>query len=191
MTALLAGCLLTACNGSKPAPANSHEQQQTDKSELLRRHGKNVLTALRDSDFKALAAYIPRTGLRFSPYSHIDLFSDQQLTAQSLLRAAAARTRLSWGSATASGGATIVLSPQDYIRRYAYTADYLNTDSTAIIQSIPHDDKEQSIGNLYDGADCITYFAKGDGGLSSLRLFFMADSNAYKLLGLMHDAGVR
>ncbi len=186
LSALIVGCLLSACNDSRP-PQSQEVTRQQDRSALLRQQGQKVLSALHDTNFQALTVNIqPHGGLRFSPYGHIDLFSDQKLNSQNLLRAADARTRLSWGSYP-DGSATIVLSPQDYLRQFVYTADFLNADSTAIIQGIPHDDKEQSIGNLYDGADCITYIKKGEGGQHRLRLFFAPEGDQYYLLGLMHE----
>lgn len=167
---------------------------QPEKAQaIIEAKSKEVLQLIGQKAFATLSKqYIhPVHGLRFSPYSYVNLKKDQVYAATHLMHAWADSSVINWGVQDGSGE-PISLSFPDYYDRYIYNKDYQTSSK------IKYNDTEGT-GNMidnwrkvYPNAIMIEYYLDGTnpdfGGLDwgSLRLFFEAHRGKWWLVGIAH-----
>ncbi|WP_068604768.1 hypothetical protein [Paenibacillus swuensis] len=174
-------------NGAALTPAEAQETigEQTTK----------VIEAIRDQDWKAIAAFVhPETGVRFSPYAHIDTAKDVVLKPDQLEKQFKDPAKLTWGTHDGSGE-PIMLSFAQYAEKFIYPHDYAQAETTGYNQVIG---KGNTLDNsrepgIYADAIMVEYHFNGfdpkvDGmDWGSLRLFYQQREGVWYLTGVVHD----
>ncbi len=154
---------------------------------------KDIVQLISQKAFATLGKqYVhPVQGVRFSPYSYIDLKKDQVYSATQIMHAWADSSVVNWGIQDGEGG-PISLDFPSYYEKYIYNKDYKTSTK------IKYNDTEGT-GNMidnwqkaYPNALMVEYYLEGTnpdfGGLDwgSLRLFFEAHHGKWWLVGIAH-----
>ncbi len=189
--------VLSACNNGKTGSDNT-EKPKTDtvvntKEESLNKLSNEVLTCLKNEDYEKLSGYIhPNLGVRFSPYSFIDVDIDVRLSEEAFIGKINKQEKLNWGRYDGSGD-EIILTIQEYFGEFVYTADFLNAEKKSLNQVLGGGTTVNNIEEVYSDCDFMEFYFSGFEpeyeGLDwcSLRLVFQKYEGKYYLVGIIHD----
>lgn len=176
-----------------PIPTAAAEPGRIAQDSLLLLQNDRVLKTLQAKDYKAFATFIhPDSGIRFSPYGHIDPAGDICLSPSAFRRMLGEGTVREWGYYDGSGE-PIALSLPEYINRFVYDADFLEAPQKAVNKILGTGNTLHNIQDVYPGLDFTeNYFPGRDpayGGLDwrSLRLVFRIKGDRLFLVGIVHD----
>jgi len=106
------------------------EQVRSKKAkELLNGLENEVIKALKEKDYKKLSKLVhPAVGVRFSPYSYVDRFSNIILTKDALNLENISKVEKLWGYYDGSGK-EIKISVNKYFDEFVYQKYYENADT--------------------------------------------------------------
>ena len=173
--------------------SNEIEQVRPKKAkELLNGLEDSVLKALKEKDYKKLSKLVhPAAGVRLSPYSYVDRFSNIVLTNDSLKLEEISSVKKLWGYFDGSGK-EIRMSVDKYFDEFVYQKNYENADKITY-------NNPQNTGNSIDNhlkvyGKCISvdYHFEGteeNGGMDwkTLRLVFKKYNGKYYLIGIINN----
>lgn len=196
--------LLQAVSCTNATEKNTETQQKTQENavpeaqvqvsdSLLSAQTKLVLTALKAKDYQTLAGYIhPTLGVVFSPYSYIDTTKSVAFKAATFVAQCQDKALKTWGSYDGSGE-PILLSAENYMKEFGYSADFLNADSLALNKTVAKGNSLNNIKEAFGGCYFTeSYFAgknpKFNGmDWSSLRLVYKLYENKLYLVAIVHN----
>jgi hypothetical protein len=165
----------------------------TNKDSLILTLTKQILTSLKDKDFKKFSEFIhPATGVRFSPYAYIDTTSDVKLTANEILDQIQKQNKLDWGSFDGSGD-PILLTVIEYFNKFVYNVDFLNAEKRSVNKMIGGGNSLNNLESIYYDCDYTeSYFSGFDKRFEGMdwcciRLVFKNYNDKYYLVGIVHD----
>jgi hypothetical protein len=156
---------------------------------------KQVLTVLKDKDYESFARFIhPVEGVRFSPYGYIDTAADKVFSAGAFLDELSKKpqTRIIWGQYDGTGE-PIVLTIDDYFKKFVYNADFLNAPQSSLNEMIGSGNSLNNLTTIYKDCDFTEHhfpgFNKKYNGMDwrSLRIVFKEYNNKIYLVGIVHD----
>jgi len=172
----------------KPAPVDGRELRTVIQAE-----GDEILTALKSKDAAALARYVhPKQGLRFTPYSYIDLEKDLVFQATDIPALFASDRLYTWGSFDGSGE-PITLNFNDYYAKFVYDQNFLAAPQTVFNQVIQRGNTINNFTSAYPGAGSLEYHFAGfdpqyEGmDWKSLKLAFEPVGETWYLVGIIHE----
>lgn len=152
-----------------------------------------VIALLEDNDMVGLAAYVhPTLGVRFTPYSYVDLTNDQVFTAVQIPNFLTDPTVYTWGSYDGSGD-PMTLTPSAYFTDFVYDEDYINPHMIGNNTVIGTGNSINNLATAYPTASFVEFHFTGFdpqyGGIdwSSLRLVFENVGGNWLLIGIVHD----
>src|SRR5690606_4652430 len=97
-----------------------------ESAETVTRHADQLLDALANKDTEAMKALVhPERGVRFSPYSFVDVDQHVVFMPEDLETFFSDETEYEWGTYDGKGD-PIVLTPADYYDRFIFDLDYRN-----------------------------------------------------------------
>jgi LysM repeat protein len=153
---------------------------------------KKIINLIKSRDFKGLAKSAhPEKGIRFSPYSYINLKQDKVFTASQIANFALDKSKYHWGYFDGSGD-NIELTPADYFNRFVYDKDFDKLGSVSY-------NKMKGVGNsienqfdVYPGSTIVEYYYGGSGQYpgfdwESLRMVFEKYGGKWYLTGIIHN----
>lgn len=154
---------------------------------------KEVILAIKDKDMVKLSTFIhPGKGIRFSPYSYVDLENDLVFTASRIRNILADKTEYTWGAYDGSG-LPIELTFEEYFKRFIYDQDFANATEIGYNRIIGRGNTINNNFEVYPGAIIVEYHFPGfdpkyEGmDWKSLRLVFEEKADAWHLVGIIHD----
>ena len=197
--------ILVSCNDNSndnrkkqpaPPPAQTDSAQKMvdiDSSALFTDSTKAILQVIKNRDYKRFSRYIhPVSGIRFSPYGYIDTTKDRTFSAEEFIRQYQKGNKINWGNYDGSG-APILLSVEEYFKKFVYSADFLNAEKTSF-------DKITGKGNSLNNLEKVykqdhfteSYFSGFDqkyNGMdwTSLKLVYEIYENKIYLVAIIHD----
>ncbi|MEZ4883630.1 MAG: hypothetical protein R3E32_02745 [Chitinophagales bacterium] len=133
----------------------------------------------------------PIHGIRFSPYSYIDIKKDQVYAASQVMYAWGDTTTINWGMSDGEGGA-IGLPFSEYYERYIYNKDYKTSRKVKYNATEGTGNMIDNWRKVYPNAIMVEYYMDGTnpdfGGMDwgMLRLFFEAHHGKWWLVGIAH-----
>ncbi|MBB5355670.1 cell division protein FtsB [Anoxybacillus mongoliensis] len=153
----------------------------------------DVVNALKNHDMNTLSSYVHSTaGVRFSPYSHIDVQHDLQFSASQLPSLWSSTQVYQWGAYDGSGD-PIQLTFQDYFDRFVYDVDFANPHMIGNNVVVGTGNMINNIQQAYPNGSFVEFHFNGFdpqyNGMDwrSLRLVFEQESGQWKLVGIIHD----
>lgn len=154
---------------------------------------KDILTIFKSRQYAKLDTFIhPTEGVRFSPYATVEA-SDKKFSKESFhtLVTNGKGKRIHWGSYDGSGD-PIVLTPNEYFRKFVYDANFVNPEKAKVNDFIGGGNSINNLKNFYhDGDFTESHFSgsKQNGGMDwkSVRLVFKEINGKYYLVGVVHD----
>ncbi|HEY9059864.1 MAG TPA: LysM peptidoglycan-binding domain-containing protein [Pseudobacteroides sp.] len=154
---------------------------------------KEIINLLKDKDFKGLAKYAhPVKGIRFSPYSYVNVKQDKVFTASQISNFASDKNKYHWGYFDGSGD-KIELTPTEYFKKFVYDKDF------AKLGSVNYNKNMKGVGNtienqfeVYPGSTIVEYYYNGSGQYPgfdwvSLRMVFEKNGGKWYLTGIIHN----
>lgn len=148
---------------------------------------------LKSKNIEGLAALVhPTKGLRFSPYGHINLQSDQVFTQDEVADLLNNSDTFTWGSFDGSGE-PIDLDFNDYFERFVYDVDFANPHMIGNNTSIGTGNTLNNIEEAYPNGEFTEFYFTGfeaqyEGmDWKTLRLVFEEENDNHYLIGIVHD----
>lgn len=161
--------------------------------EVIKDTATKVITALKEKDFAALAAYVhPDKGVRFTPYTNVSMESDLVFTKEELKDFMSQTKEYMWGYYDGTGD-EIKLTPAKYYEKFIYSADFLNAEKIGYNEVLSFGNMLENQFEVYPGAIIVEYYFSGfnpeyDGmDWQSLRLVFQQDEEVWYLVGIIHN----
>ena len=180
----------SASTGALPLPTPGLEAR-------LRARATTVLAALKAKDTRSLAALShPTRGVRFSPYSYVDIATDVVLTPADLARAMGDPKVRVWGTHDGKGD-PIKETFAGYYATFVWTHDFTVAPDLAVDHLIGQGNTIDNVAQAYPNSHFVELhfpaFDKKYGGLDweSLRLVFeevpVDGGSELVLVGIVHD----
>ena len=172
------------------------ELQQTlssQQSNNLLMSAQIVVGLLDDQNMNALASYIhPTNGVRFSPYTYVNLQDDLVFTDQQIVSLLQDTQLYTWGSFDGTGD-PIEFTFGDYYNRFIYDQDFANPHMIGNNMEIGTSSMINNILQAYPNGTFVEFHFTGFDpqymGMDwrSLRLVFEDVNGTWYLVGVVHD----
>ena len=167
-------------------------ESESVQNEDLARLALGVADTLRRGDYKALSEYVhPVYGLVFSPYSTINLSSNQCFTVNRVEIAGSDTAVYTWGT-TVDSGEPIQLTPRQYLESYVYDRDYAKAPVIGFNTIVRTGNALENVTSAFPNAQFVDLCfppASAEGtDWSILRMVFEDSGGTLKLTALIHSA---
>ena len=170
---------------SKLSPDAAKAVIEVKANEIVRLIGKKAFASIG----KQYAH--PVHGIRFSPYSYIELEQDQVYAPSQVMQAWGDSTLVKWGTEEGKGEAIKLAFPA-YYERFIYNKKYEESTKIKYNESEGTGNAIDNWKKAYPNAIMVEYYMEGTnpgfGGMDwgSLRLFFEAHNGKWWLVGIAH-----
>ena len=152
-----------------------------------------VLAALKESDYEALAALVhPEKGVTLTPYSTVEPSCDRNLLPAQLVLLPEDDIPYVWGIEDGTG-APIELTGREYFERYVFNADYTAAPETAVDTVLMQGNALENVASAYPEGRFVEYHFPGlDEQMAgydwcSLKLVFECYQGDWYPVGLVHS----
>jgi hypothetical protein len=176
---------------SPESSASASRKPGNEPDQQLKQAAQDVMDILRERDLERLTGFIdPEQGLRFSPYSHIDVKTSMVFQAEDL-PAFTDSGKLTWGASDGSGEA-IELTFRDYFEKFVYDRDFAGAPDISINNILGTGNMVFNGRDIYQGASFVEFhfpgFDKKHEGMDweSLVLVFRPAGTHWKLCAIVH-----
>ena len=176
------------------APPTQVQPTPEEAEEIIADRAMATLEIIKNRDFAALAEVAHPSGVRFSPYGHVNtgeggdlVFSPEQIAVFGT-----DETRYTWGSYDGTGF-PIELTPREYFDEFVYTADFVNAETVSYNEIAHSGNTLENQFEVYPNAIIVEYHFSGFDpqyeGLDwqSLRLAFEEHQGTWYLVGVIHN----
>lgn len=169
---------------------NENAREETEKE--IRRLGTEILAAFRNRDMQKLSVYIhPDKGVRFSPYTYVETEKDVVISREEIKTLFDSDKAIVWGFYDGSGD-PIELTFAEYIDRFVYDQDFLETGEAIYDQKTDRGNTINNVFEVYEDCHVLEYYFEGtpeyDGmDWRSLKLVFEEKDGNWYLVGVVHD----
>ncbi len=167
--------------------------KETNEEILAEDVAEEIVLSLSNQDMQTLATYIhPSQGVRFSPYSYVDIQEDLVFSTNQINGIFNDSTVYHWGTFDGSGD-PIDMTFADYYARFVYDQDYANPEQIAVNDMLGGGNTIDNTGQVYPNATVVVFHFSGFDpqyeGLDwrSLRLALEQVGNQWFLVGIIHD----
>lgn len=187
---LIMMCILqvTALTGTSDAAA-----AEKNSEKALIELSKGILKTMKDRDYRSLAGYVhPVLGVRFTPYSFVDLKRDRVLKAADIKNISRSKKKLNWGEYDGSGE-PIKMTASGYFSRFVYDADFLGKGNITVNEVIQSGNTANNVTEAYPGCDFVEFMIpmvdpQYEGAdWRALRLVFKKEKERFYLIGIIHN----
>ncbi|MDF2670087.1 MAG: hypothetical protein K0R67_2393 [Paenibacillus sp.] len=175
-----------------PAVINGNVPSEQAKK-LISERSAEVIAAIKAKDMKKLATYVhPELGVRFSPYTYVDMKNNLVFKAAQLTNLLTDPTEHNWGEHDGSGD-SIKLTFASYYDKYVYNHDFATPEKISYNESIAKGNMINNTRTVYPTSIVVEYYFSGFDkkfeGLdwAGLKLVFENQNNQWYLVGIVHD----
>lgn len=176
----------------KAAESKVRQESAEGKREALQNLSDGLLHLIKDKDMAKLAEFVhPEKGVRFTPYSYVEVNKDIRLTPAELTALANSTEKRIWGAYDGIGD-PINLTFNEYLDKFIYDVDFLEAPQIILNQKIQRGNAILNVDEAYPGASFIEYHypgieAKYEGmDWRSLHLVFEEYNGKWYLVGIIH-----
>ena len=163
------------------------------RREAIQDLSDEVLHMLKDKDMSKLSKLVhPDKGVRFTPYSYVDVNKDVNITASEFTGLMAETKKRLWGSFDGTGD-PIDMTFSEYYKKFVYDADFLEAPQIVFNQPVQRGNSLVNLNEIYPDASFIEYHFPGIdpqyNGMdwrSLILLWEQKDGNWY-LVGIIHN----
>ncbi len=184
-----AGIMLLILPMSAAQPFGGREDTPPDAgSEAAVTLAFDAAEALRDGDFAALSKLVhPERGLVVTPYSTVNLTSDQWFTAADVTALASDATSYVWGLNPITGE-MLELSPSQFFSKHLYDRDYAHASVVTVNTLATQGNALENVSEVFPEAIFVDLHDPGQEGVwSTLRLVFESYRGELRLVALIHS----
>ena len=161
--------------------------------ETIQNISDQILHMLKDKDLTKLAKLVhPEKGVRFTPYSYVDVNKDVKITATEFAGLMAETKKRLWGAFDGTGD-PIDMTFTEYYKKFVYDVDFLEAPQIVFNQPMQRGNSLVNMKEAYPDAVFIEYHFPGIdpqyNGMDwrSLRLVFEQKDSKWYLVGIIHD----
>lgn len=192
---------LAACGETSPEASNPTTPPPVEEAqgpiETNRADRASVAAAILESlarrDWQTLSTFVAPTGVRFTPYTHVNPETDRALSPANIASFDTDNESKTWGTEEGSGE-PIIMTNMEYLNRYVWDHDYRSAPDVIWNEPQMHGSMIDNVQDEYPGASTVEYhfptFDEQYGGMDwrSLRLVLaQGDDGNYVLHGVIHD----
>ncbi len=166
---------------------------QAPQAASLLSTAQTVVQLIKDQDMAGLSAHVhPVQGVRFSPYSHVNLQTDLVFSSQQIAGLMQDSTVQTWGVFDGSGD-PIQMDFASYYTKFVYDQDYINPHMIGNNTLIGTGNTINNVAQIYPAASFVEFHFTGFdpqySGMdwTSLRLIFENVGGTWMLIGIQHD----
>lgn len=177
----------------KPGPTSFANEAAAKKT--IEKRTKETIEVLKQQDMTKLAELIhPKKGVQFSPYSHINVTSDVQVSGSGLAALWTNTSTTHWGNYDGSGD-SIDLTFPDYWDKFVYNQNFAAAPQVSYNLILGKGNMINNVFSVYPTASFITveyHFHSIDpqfDGMdwTSLRLVYENSGSQWYLVAIVHD----
>jgi hypothetical protein len=177
---------------AKPEP--SKEILSSEGAEaMIAKKAEETISAIKNKNMEKLSSFIhPDKGVRFSPYSYVNLETDLMFKSGQLMNSFADQKEYTWGSYDGSGE-PIRLTFAAYFNHFVYDQDYSRAEEIGYNRIIGKGNTINNNLEAYPGSIIVEYHFSGFDSKyegmdwKSLRLVFEEKEGEWYLVGIIHD----
>lgn len=152
-----------------------------------------IVESMARQDWNMLSTFVAPTGVRFTPYTHVNESSDRILSPADVAAFGNDVNSYAWGTQEGSGE-PIAMTNAEYFARYVWDHDYRTAEEVIWNAEQAHGSMIDNAQDIYPGATTVEYYFSGFdnqyGGMDwrSLRLVLaQGDDGNWVLYGVIHD----
>ncbi|MDD3263174.1 MAG: hypothetical protein PHR61_05045 [Candidatus Absconditabacteria bacterium] len=151
-----------------------------------------TIKALKDKNMDNLTKVTSKEGIRFSPYSYVDIDTHITLQKDELKQAFESETQYVRGSEDGTGD-PILMTFKSYLKRYVYDVDFEQMSEKHYDQNFQRGNTINNLEDIYTGVSTIEYFVPGINpeyeGMDrkSLTLVLQQEDNEWKIRAIIHN----
>lgn len=160
---------------------------------IIREISDKVILALRAKDAQAISDFVhPVKGLRFTPYTSVDLKQDPVFSAEEIKNFFNDNKKYMWGYYDGIGD-EILITPAEYYDVFVYSNDFVNAEKIGYNEVFSYGNAVENQFEAYPGSIIVEYYFSGfdpkyEGmDWQSLRLVFEEYEGGWKLSGIIHN----
>ena len=213
IVALLLALILSACVPGlldrSPDEGPNNEEQRVEKSRkkaalpasqlppidakrIIEERAIETLKIIKERDFAALAERVHPSGVRFSPYSYVDVSENGDLvfSPEQVRAFGEDDTKYTWGHYDGTGF-PIELTPREYFDEFVYTADFIDAENVSYNETVGVGNTLENQFEVYPDAIIVEYHFSDSipyGGMDAAsRLAFEEIDGDWYLVGVIHN----
>lgn len=163
------------------------------RREMIQNIADQILRMLKEKDMSKLSKLVhPENGVRFTPYSYVDVNKDVKISSTEFSGLMAEIKKRLWGAFDGTGD-PITLTFSEYYKKFVYDVDFLEAPQIVFNQPIQRGNSLVNMKEAYPDTLFIEYHFPGIDpqyeGMDwrSLRLVFEEKDNKWYLVGIIHD----
>jgi hypothetical protein len=193
---LLAIAIFSCSSNSKKDNSTSNNDSSQaiipPNDSLLAEYAKTIFQNFETKNYRALAEWFYKDGVRFSAYAFIDTTNDIVINASEIKTATASTEVFNWGSFDGSGD-PIEMTMSDYFADFVTDANFAISGEIAVNTVSQRGTTTNNIEEAYPDCDVVDLFIKGENpdfdGLDwkALRFVFKTVEGKTWLVGVIHD----
>lgn len=175
-------------------PVSTEAQQEAVTVPTLLSSAYDVVETLKNQDMVGFSKWVhPSLGVRFSPYTFVDVKADLVFQAQQLVGVLEDNAVLNWGNFDGSGE-PINLTASQYLKDFVYDRNYLEPQMIGLNTSIGQGNSTNNIADAYPDAKFVEFHFKGidpqyEGiDWSSLVVVMQEIEGKWYVVGIVHMA---
>lgn len=160
---------------------------------IIKETSDKVILALKAKDAQAISGFVhPEKGLRFTPYTSVDLERDLVFTAEEVKNFFTDKKKYMWGYYDGIGD-EIILTPAEYYDVFVYSNDFADPEKIGYNEVFTYGNAVENQFEAYPGTIIVEYYFSGfdpkyEGmDWQSLRLVFEEYEGDWKLSGIIHN----
>lgn len=160
---------------------------------IIASRAKDLILTLKNKNMEKLSSFVHRDkGVRFSPYSYVNIEQDLVFSAEKIREDLTDKTKYIWGVYDGSGY-PIEMTFEEYFKNFVYDEDFANAEEVGYNRIIGKGNTINNNFESYPGSIIVEYHFTGfdpkyegmDWG--SLRLVFEEKDKIWYLVGIIHD----
>ena len=182
---------LEKINNDLKNAADEAEESNTPASSVVSL-AETVMALIEGEDFITLSTYVhPTQGVRFTPYSYVDISNDIVMTVADMAIFGTSTTMYTWGVYDGIGG-PITGTPMDYYNDFIYVNDFIAPHIRSWNSSVGTGNMINNMDVSYPSADYVEFYFTGFDPIyegmdwSSLTLVFEQSGGTWYLVGIIH-----
>ncbi|MCR4772570.1 MAG: hypothetical protein K5855_09705 [Oscillospiraceae bacterium] len=162
-----------------------------EKAEEVVEAAYSVTAAIRDGDYETLSAFVhPEYGLIVSPYSTVNLASNQCLTPVRVASIAKDDTEYIWGTRPDTGE-PIRMTAAEYFSGFAYDCDFMSAPLLGVNRIVKSGNALENVASVFPEGEFVDFCVPGtdEEGLEwrILRLVFEPYEDSLRLTAVIHS----
>jgi len=176
----------------KEAESKIQPEAEEGNREALQKLSDNLLHLIKNGDMSKFAEFVhPEKGVRFTPYSYVDINKDIRLTPTELSSLAESTEKRIWGAFDGIGD-PIDMTFNEYRDQFIYDVDFLEAPQIIFNQEIQRGNAILNVKEAYPGASFIEYYfpeidPKYEGmDWKSLHMVFEEFNGRWYIVGIIH-----